>query len=94
MRNTRCGHGDHLASTGVLANDLQRFGQPLGLDADHQRGVSAVQESAGAGNARYADVALDQRVGQRFLVVVLYDGKQQFHHSYASDLNLFRRGDF
>ena len=80
MRNTGGGHGDNLPPAGMLPNDLQRFRQTVGFHADHQGGVAAAQKSAGAGNARYADIAFDQRIGQGLLIVVLYDGKQQFQN--------------
>ena len=74
----------------MLFDDAERFFQPVGFHTDHERRVSAAQKTTRAGNPRDADAALHQRVCERFLVVVLNNGKQQFH-TYSSGLVLLRK---
>ena len=61
MRNAGRWNGDGVAAAGFFPNHIQRGLQAVGLDPDHERRVSAAQESTNAGDAGNADVVLDQR---------------------------------
>ena len=79
VRDARGRHGDGVAAAGLFTDHVQRGLQPVRLDADHQRRIPAAEKTADAGDARDADLMLDQGADQGLGVLFLHDCEYELH---------------
>src|SRR3712207_6702840 len=68
-----------ISALAVAFDDLQRLIDPLLLNAQKERRVSALQKSAGRRQSSDAKIMLNQVIHQRMRIIILYDTDQKLH---------------